>query len=209
MSRQAPPLCPLTIALLDDHDVVRRGSFAYLSAEPQFLVVGCHARSTDLLDTLASRRVDVAVLDFTLAPDDVTGLELLWMIHNRFPRVRLLLYTAQINPLMMASAFAAGAAGVTMKTESLSMLTIAILQVAEGLRRMPGGLSEPVEDAPLSRSEREVLRLCLAGMSVTEIACRRHRSVKTVSTQKHSAFRKLGLRSDGDLFTLRHQLPAI
>ena len=45
-----------------------------------------------------------------------------------------------------------------------------------------------------------------SGLTVSEIALHRHRSIKTVSTQKQAAFRKLGLRSDRDLFTLRPQL---
>ena len=52
----------------------------------------------------------------------------------------------------------------------------------------------------LSIREREVLRLCIGGLTVTCIAARFGRSSKTVSTQKQAAYRKLGLKSDMDLF---------
>jgi len=50
-----------------------------------------------------------------------------------------------------------------------------------------------------------VLDLLLSGLTVSEIALRRHRSVKTVSTQKVAALRKLGLRNDVEIYALREQ----
>lgn len=208
MSGQASS-CTLKIALLDDHDVVRHGSFVHLSADPRFDVVGNHAHSSALMFTLATRRVDVAVIDYTLGHDDMPGLDLLHLLRERFPWVRLLLFTAHSSRVMVSTIIGAGAAGVVTKNERLDALAIAVTQVATGLCRVPQGCGEELEDASLSRSEREVLRLCLTGMSVSEIALRRHRSIKTVSTQKQAAFRKLGLRTDGDLYTLRHQLAAL
>lgn len=55
MSGQATP-CTLKIALLDDHDVVRHGSFVHLSSDPRFDVVGSHAHSNDLIATLGACR---------------------------------------------------------------------------------------------------------------------------------------------------------
>ncbi|AVJ22735.1 MULTISPECIES: helix-turn-helix transcriptional regulator [Pseudomonas] len=52
----------------------------------------------------------------------------------------------------------------------------------------------------LSQREREVLRLCISGLTVTRIAEMSGRSLKTVSTQKLAAYRKLGLKNDMDLF---------
>jgi len=61
----------------------------------------------------------------------------------------------------------------------------------------------------LSPREREVLRCCLEGMSVTQIAEKFARSVKTISGQKQAAFRKLGVRNDNELFKIQHQLQDI
>jgi DNA-binding CsgD family transcriptional regulator len=58
----------------------------------------------------------------------------------------------------------------------------------------------------LSPREHEVLRCYLAGMSVSDIAAKFARSSKTISTQKQSALRKLGIRSDAELFASRKLL---
>jgi len=67
--------------------------------------------------------------------------------------------------------------------------------------------SDSLSEMPsLSPREREVLRCCLDGLSVTAIADKFARSVKTISGQKQSAFRKLGVRSDNELFKIEYQI---
>ena len=52
----------------------------------------------------------------------------------------------------------------------------------------------------LSSREYEVLRCCLAGMSISDIANKFSKSPKTISTQKNTAYRKLGIQSDVELY---------
>ena len=58
----------------------------------------------------------------------------------------------------------------------------------------------------LSKREQEVLRCCLDGMSVTQIAVKFSRSIKTISSQKQKAYKKLGIDNDYELFKIREKL---
>jgi two-component system capsular synthesis response regulator RcsB len=59
----------------------------------------------------------------------------------------------------------------------------------------------PSDDAlPISPREGEVIRFLAQGLTVSEVARRTGRSVKTISQQKRDAMRKLGLESDKQLF---------
>lgn len=51
----------------------------------------------------------------------------------------------------------------------------------------------------LSKRELEVVRLFVSGMTITEIAGQLRRSIKTISTQKNTAMRKLGIERDSEL----------
>ncbi|MGF6590101.1 helix-turn-helix domain-containing protein [Pseudomonas sp. 2835] len=62
--------------------------------------------------------------------------------------------------------------------------------------------SDAFARADLSSREQEVIRCYLAGMTVSEIAKKFNRSLKTISTQKAAAFRKLGVTSNNELFKL-------
>nr|WP_264172965.1 helix-turn-helix domain-containing protein [Burkholderia sp. Ac-20349] len=63
---------------------------------------------------------------------------------------------------------------------------------------MPTAVNDDVY--ALSPREIEVVRMCASGMTMTDIAHYYGRSIKTISTQKHNAMKKLGIRSDAELF---------
>lgn len=71
---------------------------------------------------------------------------------------------------------------------------------------MPPDFTLAIGRHELTRNEREVLDLLLEGFTLSEIALRRHRSIKTVSTQKIAALRKLGLRSDIEVYAMRERM---
>jgi two-component system capsular synthesis response regulator RcsB len=58
----------------------------------------------------------------------------------------------------------------------------------------------------LTPKEQEVIRCFITGMTVTEISEKFKRSLKTISGQKQSAMRKLGLKADHELFIIKEEL---
>ena len=113
------------------------------------------------------------------------------------------------------------------KTQKLTELIVAIRTVAQGRiylqRCMLSALqgvqpvfgrtikskvesSAPVKlNSVLTPKEQEVLRCFLDGLSVSLIAAKFSRSASTISTQKQSAYRKLGIKTDSELFKFTKQ----
>ncbi|MEO6919419.1 MAG: response regulator transcription factor [Collimonas sp.] len=223
---------PLRIALLDDHAVVRHGLVELLSEESDFRVIGAFANSREMMAVLRTKPADLLLVDYALAPDDIEGLNLIRALCIRFPESKILVASAHYSPATIALALRAGARGFVGKNQPLTDLVGAIRTVARGRVYLDPELaiefayllsdvavqdavaeaaSEANEDplihhAELSPREREVLRCCLNGMSVTQVAEKFGRSTKTISTQKQSAFRKLGIRTDNELFKMHRQL---
>ncbi|MQR02493.1 response regulator [Glaciimonas soli] len=222
----------LTIALLDDHAMIRHGMLARLSEESDFRVVGSFANSRDLITALHTTKVDLLLLDYELAQGDIDGLNLIRVLGVRFPMSKILVVSSHHNQATVTLALRAGARGFVGKTQPLTDLIGAIRTVALGrfyvdkklafelapllaeiagadfvASDAPGPIDNPLmHQADLSSREREVLLCCLDGMSVTQIAEKFERSVKTISTQKRTAFRKLGIGTDNELFKIHHQL---
>jgi len=217
------------IALLDDHAVVRYGLAGRLAEEPDFQVVGMFSSSKEMMAGLRRTPADILLIDYSLGSNDIDGLNLIRALRVHFPDSRILVSSSHYNPATIAMAMRAGARGFVGKSQELSELILAIRTVSVGrvyindamdaeLSLMNGreqfphqGGDEPVGEAligntDLSPREREVLRCCLEGMSVTQIAEKFARSVKTISGQKQSAFRKLRVRNDHELFKIQHQL---
>ena len=94
----------------------------------------------------------------------------------------------------IASAVRAIKAGETYMSASV----VRLLGLAAGSVREGGLLA-------LTEKEIEVLRLFVSGSTISEIAAKRERSVKTISHQKMSAMHKLGIRNDPELYNYAHE----
>lgn len=199
----------LRLALLDDHDVVRRGTAYHLGTDPRFEIIASHACSSSFLHSLQQRRVDVAIIDIALAPGDLSGEPLVRTLRKCAPPVTLLAFAGQCSTAGINHLLDAGISGFVGKAEPLAELSDAVIRVSQGLCRIPPSCKLLPVHVELSRNEREVLLLMLDGLTVSEIALHRHRSIKTVSTQKIAALRKLGLRNDAEVFAMRQQLEAL
>ncbi|PIF78758.1 LuxR family two component transcriptional regulator [Variovorax sp. 54] len=214
---------PLRLMVLDDHAVVRHGLITRLADEPDLSVVGSYGTSRELLGALATLPVDIVLMDFSLGPSDIDGLNLIRALTVRHPRSKTIVISAHYSVATVALALKAGARGYVGKGQELGELVAAIRTVSKGRihlhPHMAADIASHAEASPgptnaealtknplLSPREREVLRCCLEGLSVTQIAAKFSRNVNTISTQKQAAFRKLGIRRDNELFKIRHQL---
>ncbi|MFO2463021.1 response regulator transcription factor [Pseudomonas sp. 15FMM2] len=212
---------PIRIALLDDHAVVRHGLANTLAAEAGFEVVGIYERSRDLLRGLSEAPADLLLLDFSLSPEELDGVSLIRALRVKFPQCHILVLSAHHDPATVSLAMRVGARGFVGKGEDMTQLVKAIRKVASGAvyvstdmtyrlaETVTSVVRKDVSEAPgalvqaeLTSREQEVIRCYLTGMTVSEIAEKFNRSIKTISTQKTSAFRKLGVTSNNELFKL-------
>lgn len=217
-----------TVMLLDDHEMVRQGIELGLSKEADLTVIGTFGTGRELLDALARRPADVVVMDFILAPSDNDGLSLIQALNRRFSRCRPLIVCSHYTPATVSLSLKAGCWGILGKTQNLTELVTAIRTVAQGriylqpcmvpalqgiqsvldVANMKSKMDVSTSmqlNACLTPKEQEVLRCFLDGMSVNSIAAKFSRSASTISTQKQSAYRKLGIRCDSELFKFTHQ----
>jgi DNA-binding NarL/FixJ family response regulator len=222
---------PLRIAILDDHPVVRAGMSAYLSQNRDIFVIGEFETSRDMIRTLVDQPVDVLLIDYSLGPTEVDGISLIKMLRIKFPDARILVFSALYDPATVALALRSGAHGFVGKGGREEEIVLALRKVAAGgtycdpqmTYLLSGASTEQIEplarDTPadpalsastsglldgasLSGREREVIRCLLAGMTISDIAIKFGRSPKTISAQKGTAYRKLGVTTDNGLFKL-------
>ncbi|WP_257627011.1 response regulator transcription factor [Pseudomonas sp. Xaverov 259] len=215
----------IRIALLDDHAIVRHGLAIHLNKEASFELVGVYGTSRELIAGMGNSPADLLLLDYALGPDELDGVSLIRAIRVKFPDCRILILSSHHDPSTVALALRVGARGFVGKAEDLPALIGAINTVAAGAvylnAEMSYSVAEATTQAPvlpitekvdalqaasLSAREQEVIRCYLAGMTVSEIAEKFNRSIKTISTQKAAAFRKLGVTSNNGLFKIKETL---
>lgn len=219
---------PYTVMLLDDHEMVRQGIELGLGKASDIKVIGSFGTGSQLLEALARQLADVVVMDFVLAPSDIDGLSLLQALNRRFSQCRPLIVASHYTPATVALSLKAGCWGILGKTQNLTELITAVRTIAQGrvylqpcmvpalqglqsvidvasVKSRVGFSTQLQLNACLTPKEQEVLRCFLDGMSVNSIAAKFSRSASTISTQKQSAYRKLGIKTDSELFKFTHQ----
>jgi len=200
------------VALLDDHALVLKGLIAHLEKSPTIVVVGSHASSRSFRAMLATMPVDVALIDYSLALDDIDGIALIKLLRAGYPRMKILVVSAHDQGLVIHSLRQAGADGFVAKSQDPDEVIRAIDAVMTGREYLPPrdqDIDEPTGVVALSPREWEVIRQLLEGLTVGQIAARSGRSLKTISTQKSAAYRKLRVTSDNELYLLREYILAL
>lgn len=200
---------PVRVALLDDHEFILKGLTAYLEQVPDITVVGSHSNSRTFRAMLAAMPVDIALIDYALAADDMDGVALVKTLRSRHSTLRILVVSAHEQSVTVNMLLREGANGFFSKNQDANDMLQAIAEVMAGKAYLPPaiGVDAPAKlHAPLSPREWEVLRCFLDGMSVSQIAGKFNRSLKTISTQKSMAYKKLGVQADAELFKMKEQI---
>jgi two-component system capsular synthesis response regulator RcsB len=203
----------LRIILADDHPIFLIGLRVVLEQDPLAQVVGQAGSPDELLQLLQRQTCDVLVTDFMMPTEQQNdGLRLLQRIRRDFPELPIVVVTTLNNAALFRTILALGIQGLLSKASVASELPEAISKVrrqstymADSVRRTlleagDYGTDESTPVHKLSPRELEVMRMLASGNSVMGIATRLNRSKQTVSAQKISAMRKLGLVNDAALF---------
>jgi DNA-binding NarL/FixJ family response regulator len=212
----------LTVIVVDDHTVVRRGIIAFLEVLPDITAVGEAANGTEALQLLERLAADGALPDVALVDikmPDLDGPQAITRMRARFPAVRPVILTGYTEIEYAHAALAAGAAGYVLKDASPAEVEQAIRRAAHGdvyldpsvARPLASRMIAPTGLAALTEQERNVLMLVARGLSNREAGTRLHISERTVRTHMTGVLAKLGLtsRTQAALFAVREGLVSL
>ncbi|AOV00882.1 MULTISPECIES: response regulator transcription factor [Delftia] len=199
----------LRILIADDHPAVLAGIESVLEEKNEIEIVGRAKNSTEIINFLRQNECDVLVTDYSMPGGTYgDGLVMLNVIRRRFPGVKIVMLTMIENIGIIKSLANQGIYRIVHKTDSLGSLVPAIYAaytdgqfISPSASKLLGGewLGAVRTSIELSKREEEVLLLFISGMTVSEIAKKLYRSIKTVSTHKVAVMNKLGIRKDIDL----------
>ena len=199
----------LSVPVADDHPVILMGLTAAITQFPQLRIVAQAHDGRELVHVLDHIDCDVIVTDYNLNDDPAyDGMQLLARVRKQHPKLAIVACTMVSNPALLRTMRQVGVTGIVSKSDELAHVGHAIIAAARGAAyyspRILEGAGFPIHEwdvtQALSAREREVVCLYVSGMPVSEIARRLGSSVKTVSTQKAAALRKLGLVRETELF---------
>jgi DNA-binding NarL/FixJ family response regulator len=125
-----PVTAPITVFLLDDHEIVRRGLIDLLESHDGFRVVGEAGTAAEALRRIPTLAPQVALLDARLP--DGSGIDVCREVQVSSPGTRCLILTSYDDDDALFAAVMAGAAGYLLKQIRGPSLTEAVAHVAAG-----------------------------------------------------------------------------
>ncbi|TLQ44788.1 response regulator [Streptomyces marianii] len=195
----------ITVFLVDDHEVVRRGVHQLLSVEDDIEVVGEAGTAADALVRIPAVRPDVAILDVRLP--DGSGIEVCREVRSLNEDIKCLMLTSHADDEALFDAIMAGASGYILKAIRGAELLTAVRDVAAGrslldpaatarvLERLRDGNAPKTDDrlASLTDQERRILDLIGEGLTNRAIGERLHLAEKTIKNYVSGLLSKLGM----------------
>jgi two-component system, NarL family, response regulator DevR len=194
----------ITVFLVDDHELARRGIAGLLEAEPDIQIVGEAGTAAQARSRILATRPDVAVLDVRLP--DGSGIDVCRDIRSSAPDIHCLMLTAYDDDEAIYAAVMAGAAGYVLKDIRGAGLVDSVRKVADGknlldpaltakvIERMRGGGDTDPRLASLSTREKQIMALIADGLTNREIGLRLSLAEKTVKNYVSGLLSKLGLQ---------------
>ena len=172
---------PITVLIVDDHEVVRNGIRGYLDTIPEYEVVGEAESGEQAVDLVTQLIPDVILMDLMLTGMD--GVEATRIVKNISPRTQIVVLTSYHDDSLIFPALKAGAISYILKDMKMNKLAEAITKAHNGevilhpkvaSRVLQNIRKDSDKDSiiytELTERELDVLKLIASGFSNSQIA---------------------------------------
>lgn len=216
-------MAPIRILLADDHPLIRSGMQTLLQGVEGLEIVGEAEDGEEAVIKTGELSPDVLIIDISMPK--LSGIEATKIIKQKFPKTRILALSMHEDEEYVTQVLKSGANGYIVKSSEKEELISAIRAVASGDDFYSAKISgmmiknyltasgirpDPADhlQVPITKREREILRLIAQGLTTKEISEKLFISHRTVDTHRTNLLRKLKLRNTAALvrFALENKL---
>ncbi len=192
----------ISVLLVDDHSLVRRGFRRMLEDEPDIHVVGEASDGEEAVKLTRSLKPQVVVMDCALP--GINGLQATRKILQLAPGTLVLMLSMHTEDTWVRQAMESGARGYVLKNAMDLELGSAIRRMVKGETVLDGQLSlqenlKGERNAGLTPRELQILQLICDGKSNKEIAAQLDLSANTVAVHRANIMDALGIHKTAEL----------
>jgi DNA-binding NarL/FixJ family response regulator len=192
----------ISVLLVDDHSLVRRGFRRMLEDEPDIRVVGEASNGKEAVELTRALKPQVVIMDCALP--EINGLQATRKILAFAPDTLVLMLSMHAEDTWVRQAMDAGARGYVLKNAMDLELGSAIRRIVNGetvldAQLSPKGNLKGERNSGLTARELQILQLICDGKSNKEIAVQLDLSVNTVAVHRANIMDALGIHKTAEL----------
>lgn len=190
---------PISVLLVDDHALVRRGFRRLLEDDPSIAVAGEASNGDEAIRLAGELKPDVIVMD--VAMPGTNGLAATKAIVAANPGAKILVLSMHAEETLVRQAIDAGARGYILKNALDLDLAAAVKRIAAGETVIDPAVERPAPGTRnrLTPRELEVLQLICDGLSNRAIAAKLNLSANTVAVHRANIMNTLGVHKTAEL----------
>ena len=193
------------LAIIDDHAVVLNGLENMLASVPELEIVLATSSGKFLQEFLAEHPADVLLLDIQMP--EINGIDLCKLLHKQYPELKIIAFSSFDDTHYVKQIMRSGALGYVLKNADKQTILQAIKSVITGrefideslqkllLHESLTGQKRSLFEIPLTKREKEILKLVAEENSSQEIADKLFLSLRTVETHRFNLTQKLGAKN--------------
>ncbi|CAH0293899.1 Transcriptional regulatory protein LiaR [Peribacillus sp. Bi96] len=207
----------IKVLFVDDHEMVRIGVSAYLSAQSDIEVIGEADNGLKAVELAMELRPDIILMDLVMPEMD--GIEATKRIIEKWPEAKIIIVTSFLDDEKVYPALEAGATSYMLKTSKASEIARAVRSTFQGQSvlepevtgKMMEKLRRPKITQPhdqLTNREMEILLLMTQGKTNQEIADELYIALKTAKVHVSNILSKLAVqdRTQAVIYAFKHSL---
>lgn len=199
----------IPIAIIDDHEVVINGLKAMFASSQEVQIVFSTTTGNALFEYLKDNQPRVILLDIQMP--DINGIDICKQVHRLYPQVKMVAFSSFDDTHYIKQIIRSGASGYLLKNSDQQTILTAIKKVVEGeeyidesikkilIQESISGQRRSLFDIPLTKREKEILKLIADGLSNQEIADKLFISLRTVETHRFNLTQKLDVKNAAGL----------
>ncbi|MEH7246641.1 response regulator transcription factor [Neobacillus niacini] len=207
----------IRVVFVDDHEMVRIGVSAYLSAQSDIEVVGEAADGKKGVELALALRPDIILMDLVMKEMD--GIEATRQIIEKWPEAKVIIVTSFLDDEKVYPALEAGATSYMLKTSKADEIANAVRATYHGQSVLEPEVTgkmmvkmrqkhHQLAHEELTSREMEILLLMAEGKANQEIADELFIALKTVKTHVSNILSKLNVqdRTQAVIYAFKHSL---
>lgn len=211
---------PIRLAVVDDHDLFRKGFISLLKDFPDLKVVFEASNGEELIEQLKKKKVDVIIMDIQMPIMD--GIEATERLQNKYDDTKIIILTMHNEEGFIHHLISKGAHGFLLKNQDIEIVVDAIYGVIENgyyfndrvSRAMVKGLVDNKKISPifkevdLTDKEIEIIRYISKELTNREIAEKLLLSVRTIDGHKERILQKTKAKNAVGIimYAMKHNL---